>query len=109
MKTPSEIADLKRQWLRDPCWVIETTEGFEEHWEELTAFAREQAGRWLKQDQDREQDQAVKAARYARVTQSLGWGRDAVWMVKLLDGMAQDLTAISARLGRIADAMEEGR
>jgi hypothetical protein len=41
MKTAVEIADLKKQWLHDPCWDIETTEGFEEHIEELKVY-REQ-------------------------------------------------------------------
>lgn len=34
-KTPAEIAALKRNWLADPCWDIEDTEGFEAHRDEL--------------------------------------------------------------------------
>lgn len=37
-RTPAEIADLKRQWLNDPSWDIEDTEGFEAHRDELLAW-----------------------------------------------------------------------
>jgi uncharacterized protein YecT (DUF1311 family) len=37
-RTAAEIADLKAQWLNDPCWDIETTEGFEAHYQELRAW-----------------------------------------------------------------------
>lgn len=38
MKTQDEIEELKRQWLADPIWDVEVTEGFEEHRDELLAF-----------------------------------------------------------------------
>jgi hypothetical protein len=38
MKTEKEIEDLKANWIKDPCWDIEDTEGFEEHKEELLAY-----------------------------------------------------------------------
>lgn len=38
MKTRKEINELKTQWLEDPCWDIECTEGFEDHKEELKEF-----------------------------------------------------------------------
>lgn len=31
MKTPSEIQALIENWIEDPCWDIEDTEGFEDH------------------------------------------------------------------------------
>src|SRR6185503_5091160 len=39
-KTAEEIHLLKANWISDPCWDIETTEGFEEHAEELLRFRR---------------------------------------------------------------------
>ena len=47
-KTHLEIMELKAIWDRDPCWDIETTEGFEEHAEELRAY------RWQKEDEWRQ-------------------------------------------------------
>ena len=38
MKTRHDIEVLKTGWLRDPCWNVETTPGFEAHADELRAF-----------------------------------------------------------------------
>lgn len=38
MASQEEIAKLKADWLRDPCWDIEETEGFELHRKELLEF-----------------------------------------------------------------------
>lgn len=46
MKTREEIAALKLNWLKDNIWDIEKTEGFEEHYEELLAFRKEQEAKW---------------------------------------------------------------
>ncbi|MDP9474927.1 MAG: hypothetical protein M3R38_04430 [Actinomycetota bacterium] len=40
-RTPEEIRELKINWREDPCWDIETTEGFEAHHEELLAYRLE--------------------------------------------------------------------
>lgn len=37
-KTIEEVDALKLNWIKDPCWDIEETEGFEDHREELLAF-----------------------------------------------------------------------
>lgn len=34
-KTPEQIQALKDNWIKDPCWDIEDTEGFEAHHDEL--------------------------------------------------------------------------
>jgi len=46
MKTRDDIESLKAGWLRDPCWAIEETEGFEAHADELQAFRLETEARW---------------------------------------------------------------
>ena len=45
-REPNEIEALKANWERDPCWDIETTEGFEEYREELLAFRKEREAHW---------------------------------------------------------------
>jgi hypothetical protein len=40
-KTHDEIEALKKNWLNDPCWDIEDTEGFEEHHDELYIYRLE--------------------------------------------------------------------
>ncbi|MCA8838301.1 MAG: hypothetical protein K8963_10690 [Proteobacteria bacterium] len=37
-QTPDAIDRLKREWLNDPCFFLEDTEGFEVHREELIEF-----------------------------------------------------------------------
>jgi hypothetical protein len=51
MATRKEIAHLKENWLGDPCWDIEKTEGFEEHVEELKAFRLYYEKQWKEQNQ----------------------------------------------------------
>lgn len=46
MKTNDELTILKNSWLKDPVWDIETTEGFEEHKDELLAFRKEKENKW---------------------------------------------------------------
>lgn len=38
MASQEDIAKLKADWLEDPCWDIEETEGFELHRKELLEF-----------------------------------------------------------------------
>ncbi|NLD46678.1 MAG: hypothetical protein GX660_05695, partial [Clostridiaceae bacterium] len=45
-KTRDEIDALKKNWLADPCWDIEVTEGFEDYYDELLVFRKEQELIW---------------------------------------------------------------
>ena len=46
MKTRHDIEVLKSGWLRDPCWDVEITPGFEAHAIELHAFRLATERRW---------------------------------------------------------------
>jgi hypothetical protein len=59
-RTPNEISELMNSWAKDPCWDIETTEGFEEHQEELLAFRKDQEAKW-------------EAARQEKLDKRMGW------------------------------------
>jgi hypothetical protein len=52
-QTKEEIQTLKDSWMKDPCWDIEETEGFEEHVEELLAFRKEKEAEWTRQEEER--------------------------------------------------------
>lgn len=52
-KTKQEIDDLKRQWSVDPCWDIETTEGFESARDELLIFRLEVENKSMRRELDR--------------------------------------------------------
>lgn len=38
VKTLDEVAELMKQWVDDPHWDLEATEGFEEHAQALLVF-----------------------------------------------------------------------
>lgn len=40
-KSREEIELLKENWKKDPCWDIYDTEGFEDHFEELSSFQKD--------------------------------------------------------------------
>ncbi len=58
MKTQSEIMYLKANWLSDPCWDIEETEGFEEYKVELRNFRLAQEIKWAWEEKERLMDRA---------------------------------------------------
>lgn len=65
-KTQEEIQALKDSWVKDPCWDIEDTEGFESHKEELLAFHKEQREKWD------EQRKVEKKERHEKVMRETG-------------------------------------
>ena len=46
IRSREEIEELKREWIKDPLWDIEDTEGFEAHVDELKAFHEHQKLIW---------------------------------------------------------------
>ena len=46
MKTQEQVTMLIHNWLSDPCWNIEDTEGFEEHYEDLKAYRLGMEATW---------------------------------------------------------------
>ena len=52
-KTRSDFEALKQSWLKDPCWDIEDTEGFEFYHDELKAFRMEREYCWKKEHEAR--------------------------------------------------------
>lgn len=61
MKTKEEILKLELNWLCDPCWDIEDTEGFEEHRDELKKFRLEREVEWKQRKIKREEEIDKKA------------------------------------------------
>jgi hypothetical protein len=45
-QTTEQIDALKQSWMKDPCWDIEDTPGFEDHQAELLAFRKETEAQW---------------------------------------------------------------
>lgn len=53
MKSKYEIELLKDRWESDPCWDIEDTEGFEDHYIELKAYRLGKEVDWKQRRQAR--------------------------------------------------------
>ena len=60
--TRQDIEKLKKDWLKDPCWDIEDTEGFEACREELRVYREEQEAIWDAQAEKRIIEKRVNAA-----------------------------------------------
>ena len=54
MKTRRDIERLKVNWLADPLWPLEGTEGFEAHADELREFRLATEARWRTAEQEHE-------------------------------------------------------
>lgn len=59
-RSRDEIEALKENWKRDPCWDIETTEGFEAYADELLAYHKSEDAAW----KDYQKKQALKNGDY---------------------------------------------
>lgn len=59
MKTRAKIEALKNNWLKDPCWDIENTEGFADHVEELLNFRRQTEAEWKAKQEERDNVRAT--------------------------------------------------
>lgn len=59
-KSDEDIATLKGNWNSDPCWDIETTEGFERHYLELYAYRKKKESQWEEEYQEKVKRQAAR-------------------------------------------------
>lgn len=60
MATEKELKDLKANWKADPCWDIWTTEGFEDHKDELIVFQQLMVKQWREDYRERIVQKAIK-------------------------------------------------
>ena len=112
MKSREELESLKRNWLRDPCWDIEETEGFEEHREELLAYRKICEDEW-----ERAYQKEQKKGGPAFPTYTLEFGENGARLGRKGDGLTRrDYFAGQAITGILAnnryatmDEYREGR
>jgi hypothetical protein len=57
-KTPDEISKLKQDWLKDPCWDIYSTQGFERFRDELKEFQNTWEQKWKVNERIRLEEKA---------------------------------------------------
>ena len=120
MKTQDEIQALKDNWVKDPCWDIEETDGFEDHHDELLAWRMdlEETHRLAENARAELRFEKIKkqtGVTDAEIAQSLyTWTEleNDVWRGKdtISDGELIQIRAmllLSAQVKRVADALEE--
>jgi len=59
-KSKEDIKLLKENWIKDPCWDIEDTEGFEQYHCTLLAYRRICEAEWLAQAEKHHNELASK-------------------------------------------------
>ena len=62
MRTREQVEHLKIDWLSDPNWDIETTEGFEEYKDELLKFRHEKEAEFKKNHELKQQKEHEELA-----------------------------------------------
>lgn len=93
MKTHEEVERLIANWNEDPCWDLETTEGFEEHYDKLLAYSTEVKRLW----------EIRKAAEFKRESERLGI-TDRPELVKYILNLELRLVALSQRIEKLESA-----
>lgn len=105
-KNKNEIESLKQQWVNDPIWDLENTEGFEAHGEELLAFRLKKEKEWL--EQNSASHAAKQEARNLAVSKFCDdIGIADVKLGALLFVMNEKIEAQDVMLGMISDCVLE--
>ena len=60
MRPEQNIEKLKRDWQNDPCWDIEETKGFEDHYTELLSFRLEKEREWKEVVKEKLKEKALE-------------------------------------------------
>ena len=122
-KTTEELDALKKNWMNDPCWDIETEEGFEDYKDELLAYRKEQEAEWQHEAEERIARRARVVAIETGVTNSeiqkniltfAEINNDIQNVIKRTESDAESLMIsqvhatllLAAQMARIADALE---
>lgn len=74
-KTREEVEQLKRDWIADPCWDIEDTDGFEDFRSELYEFRNKTETEW----------KLKEAKRLEERTEHLKWGCNLVKLIEVME------------------------
>jgi len=93
MKTQAELKSLKDNWLHDPCWDIEDTEGFEEYKEELKKFRLNQEREWKAREYNRVYRRATDLG-----IERLGNSETDLRLMRYLERLEQQVKSLEERL-----------
>ncbi|WP_368507830.1 hypothetical protein [Bradyrhizobium lupini] len=99
-KTRDEIEHLKRNWLDDPHWDVEHTEGFEDHRDELKAFHDGIT------EKRRQKDQAEHEARIAALDAKAGLGGNRA-LAEYIISMEDRIESLDSHAERLSERIDE--
>ncbi len=99
-KTRADIEHLKQNWLDDPCWDIEHTEGFEDHRDELKAFHDGIT------EKRRQKDQAEHEARIAALDAKAGLGGNRA-LAEYIIGLEDKIEQIESYASTLSERIDE--
>lgn len=113
-RSNEEVERLKQNWMNDPCWDIENTEGFEAHHDELLAFSKEHKANCQMRDLAalaeiaKQHNVSIDDARTLRTAERAGGdaARDAVSVLQhLFKNAGVDYTDITVDLGDFVEKL----
>jgi len=93
MATKEELTALKLNWMGDPCWDIEDTEGFEEHRDELLEFSAKKYEEWG----------VAENIRIAEVAEKMGIPGN-IAVAYLIEQLQQRVTSLEDKVCLIRDS-----
>jgi len=99
-----QVEALKQNWKEDPCWDIETTEGFDEYSSELLAFRRQCEAKWDEKVARRQEQKRVH--RYENMRLSIEGGHDYFENGRNEDANSRFLNVIASALVDIAETLD---
>lgn len=121
-KTEEQIEKLKESWLKDPCWDIEDTEGFEDHVDELLLFHKEQDAKWERSRIDAglrrvekfhastgilDVDLCEYVSTFEEISNEINRGQDRESLVEIQAAQARATLLMVAQIKRVAECLEE--
>jgi len=88
MKTVEEIQKLKDGWRKDPIWDIETTEGFEEHQQELLEYRKKCEAEWKTKAEERRKQEERNCPAFPSLKAKYGYDGEYKGLIEDEPGMA---------------------
>lgn len=95
MRTPEEVADLKRNWRNDPCWDIEETEGYEDYRDELLAYRMEMEAVWKRVREVRDARRRIQTVHAKMLVNDGGDGDDEISLLMAAGWTVIDVSYVS--------------
>ncbi len=105
-KTREDFEKLKADWLKDPNWNIENTEGFEEFTVELTGFREHHEEEWKIASEQRRQKELMTAPAFPLIETNYLYGGEPNGFESSGGLTKREMFAAMAMLGMISEGCD---